>query len=74
MKISAIVVLVGEGCENFSARQITLRDLVTLANVISLNDIGASMWGSDFSQKSQTKSLVFSHHSVSRILGLQMGC
>ena len=43
MKISAIVVLVGEGCENFSARQITLRDLVTLANVISFNDIGASM-------------------------------
>ena len=45
MKISAIVVLVSEGCENFSARQITLRDLVTLANVISLNnDIGASMF------------------------------
>ena len=43
MMISAIVVLVGEGCENFSARQITLRDLV-----ISFNDIGRSIgWNGD---------------------------
>ena len=49
MNISAIDVLVGEGCENFSARQITLRDLVTtLANVISFNDIGRSIgWDGD---------------------------
>ena len=53
MKICLVIhfVLVGEGCENFSARQITgenfsarqitLRDLVTLANVISWrNNIG----------------------------------